>query len=420
MIQAMYNSVSGLRAHKQEMDVIANNIANVNTVGFKSSRATFKEMLSETLRGATAPKANSAGGSVGGTNPVQVGLGTTIGSIDSNMTQGSLLATGKPTDVAIEGNGFLMLGDGVGKYYTRDGAFQLDAEGNVVAAGSGLKVLGWSADPTTGIIDDTQPITPSTGLKLQVGHLAMARQTSEMAFSGNLNSSTPAGEIYATGAQIYDSLGTRHNLNIKFTKLGGPGQWFWEATSPDQAVGSTAGNGTISFGADGRCLTGSGSAVLTLANANGAVNPLRVALDFSPMKQLSGDATASPTSQDGLSLGVLASFSVGKDGVVSGMFTNGLTQKLAKIALAQFSNPAGLARSGNNQLTETSNSGLPQIGQPGAGSLGAIAAGFLESSNVDLPTEFANMIVAQRGFQANSRVITTSDELLQELVQLKR
>ena len=416
----MYNSVSGLRAHKLEMDVISNNIANVNTVGFKSSRVSFKEMLSETLRGATAPKSSALGQTVGGTNPMQIGLGTSIGSIDVSETQGSLLATGKPTDIAVEGNGYVILGDGIAKYYTRDGAFEIDADGNMVASGSGLKVLGWSADPITGAINDTTPITPLSGVKLQVGHLAMARQTSNMAFSGNLNAGMAAGDTYNTSAQIYDSLGVPHTIDLVFTKTATAGQWTWSSSSPDQAAASNVGSGTVTFNSQGRCSASTGSIALTLATNNGSVNPVAVDLDFSSMKQLAGDDTASPTSQDGLSLGVLESFSIGKDGVISGMFTNGLTQRLAKLALAQFSNPAGLARGGNNQLVETSNSGLPQIGQPGSGSLGSLAAGFLEASNVDLPTEFASMIVAQRGFQANSRIITTSDELLQELVQLKR
>ncbi|HOK53414.1 MAG TPA: flagellar hook-basal body complex protein, partial [Armatimonadota bacterium] len=138
--------VSGLRAHKTQMDVISNNIANINTIGFKSSRVSFREMLSQTIRGATAPTPNG----MGGTNPMQIGLGSGIGSIDVSLTQGSLLPTGKSTDVAIEGSGFLVLGDGQGKYYTRDGSFQLDADGNLVSATTGMKVLGWMANPTTG------------------------------------------------------------------------------------------------------------------------------------------------------------------------------------------------------------------------------------------------------------------------------
>lgn len=416
MIQAMYNGVSGLRAHKTQMDVISNNIANINTIGFKSSRVNFREMLSQTVKGATAPKP----GGVGGTNPVQIGLGTSIGSVDASIGQGSLISTGKPTDVAIEGNGYLILGDGQGKFFTRDGSLSLDSEGILVSAGSGLKVLGWMADPFTGVIDNTVPISASSAIRLPVGQLAISRQTTSVTYGGNLNSNTATGESYGMSALIYDSLGAPHTLTVDFTKTANPGEWSWVATSPDADPAVPVGNGLTTFDSNGNCLTSSGSASLTLASANGATNPIDMSLSFQSITQLAGDTTISPTSQNGLPLGGLDSFTIGKDGVISGSFTNGMSQPLGQIALAQFSNAAGLSKAGNNLLIENSNSGLPQIGQPSVGSLGNITAGFLESSNVDLPSEFAAMIVAQRGFQANSRIITTSDEILQELVQLKR
>ena len=416
MIQAMYNGVSGLRAHKTQMDVISDNIANINTVGFKSSRVNFREMLSQTIRGATAPTP----GGMGGTNPVQIGLGTGIGSIDVSETQGSLLPTGKPTDVAIEGNGFLVLGDGRGMYYTRDGSLVLDGEGNLVSAGSGLKVLGWTADLATSVLDDTAPISASSGIRLPVGRLAIARQTTNAEFGGNLDASMAVGGTWTSSVKIYDSLGFSHTVTITFTKTANPGEWTWDATSPDAAVGIPVGSGTLTFDAAGHCTVPSGNISLTLGTPNGAVNPILTTLSFQPITQLAGESTVSPMSQDGLPLGVMDGFTISRDGIISGTFTNGMSQKLARIALAQFTNPAGLNRVGNNLLMETGNSGLPQIGRPSTGSLGNVTAGFLESSNVDLPTEFANMIVAERGFQANSRIITTSDEILQELVQLKR
>jgi flagellar hook protein FlgE len=412
----MYTGVSGLRAHKTQMDVISNNIANINTVGFKASRLNFKEMLSQTLRGATAPKT----GGIGGTNPIQVGLGTGVGSVDVTQSQGSLFATGKATDVAIEGNGFLILGDGQGKYYTRDGSFQIDGEGTLVSAATGLKVLGWTADPVTGTIDTTIPVTPTSFIRLPVGQLALARQTTTITYGGNLNSLTEEGGSYSATVQIYDSLGAPHSLTVTFTKTENDGEWAWEASSPDAAPGSSVGSGTITFDAFGNASVTTGTISLELDGANGASSPLDITLDFRAVTQLAGDTTVSPASQNGLPLGALDSFTIGKDGVISGCFTNGMTQPLGQIALAQFTNPSGLTKIGNNLMVDNSNSGLPRIGQPGVGSLGSITAGFLESSNVDLPTEFANMIVAQRGFQANSRIITTSDEILQELVQLKR
>jgi flagellar hook protein FlgE len=422
MIQAMYNGVSGLRAHKTQMDVISNNIANINTIGFKTSSVTFREMISQTLRGAGAPKP----GGLGGTNPMQIGLGVGIGSIETNMTSGSLLPTGKTTDVAIEGSGFLILGDGQGKYYTRDGSFNLDAEGNIVSAGSGLRVLGWTADLATGGIDDAAPISASSGIRLPVGQLAIARQTSNIALGGNLNSDSAVGGKANASLEVFDSLGVSHTLTVTFTKTANDSEWDWEVTSPDAAVGSTIGTGTITFTSGKSDITTEGIS-FTMANSNGATNPVDITLDFKAITQYGADSTAAnggntvaPTSQDGLPLGVLDGFTVDKDGTINGTFDNGMTQRMGRIALAQFGNPGGLSRTGNNLWAETGNSGLPQVGAPATGSLGNLTAGFLESSNVDLPTEFANMIVAQRGFQANSRVITTSDEILQELVQLKR
>jgi len=414
----MYNGVSGLRAHKTQMDVISNNIANINTIGFKSSRVNFREMLSQTIQGASAPKPNG----IGGTNPLQIGLGTGVGSIDVSQTQGSLLPTGKPTDVAIEGNGFLILGDGQVKYYTRDGSFTVDSEGNLVSSSSGMKVLGWMSDPATGIIDTTAPINATSGIKIPIGQLSIARQTSSISLGGNLNQKMEEGGAFSSSLTVFDSLGATHTVTITFTKTAADGEWAWEATSPD-AAGGVVGNGTITFDSYGKCMDNFQSISLALANPDGAASPIDINLDFQAMTQLaaeSGECTVKPTSQDGLPLGVLDGFTVTKDGTISGTFDNGMTQTLGRLALAQFSNPAGLSRAGNNLLAETGNSGLPQIGQPSTGSLGNLTAGFLESSNVDLPTEFANMIVAQRGFQANSRIITTSDEILQELVQLKR
>lgn len=417
MIQAMYNGITGLQAHKTEMDVISDNIANVNTVGFKSSRVVFRDMLSQTIRGASAPTP----GGIGGTNAMQIGLGTSVGTIDVNLMQGSLLPTGKPTDIAIEGNGYLILGDGVARSYTRDGSLQLDADGSLISASSGMKVLGWMADQSTGVIDDTAPLTAGSAINIPVGKLSIARATENIAFRGNLDGSAEPGAVCTTTMNVYDSLGVAHKVDFEFTKTAVDGEWTWQATSADAAGGTLAGSGTLQFNSAGQVMNGSAQLSLTLDNPNGATSPLKANISFDPVTQLAGsEAPVSVTSQDGLPFGVLQSFLIGRDGTISGRFSNGLSQNLARIALAQFSNPAGLIKPGGNILLESPNSGIPQVGIPTDGGLGGIAPGYLESSNVDLPTEFANMIVAQRGFQANSRIITTSDEMLQELVSLKR
>lgn len=414
MLQAMFNGISGLRAHKVMLDVIGNNIANINTTGYKSSRATFKDMLSQTISGASAPKS----GGFGGMNPIQVGMGTSIASIDIDSTGGPLQQTGRTRDLGIQGNGFLMLSDGTSKYYTRDGALDTDSEGNLTSSSSGLKVLGWMADPATGLINSTSQVTSASSIKLPIGQMSVSRQTSQAVYSGNLNADSAVGATSSSGFQLYDSLGIEHPLNITFTKTANPGEWTWEAASPD-ASGSV-GSGTISFDSSGKCTTPSGSAIFQLAVPNGSTNPVNLSLSFGSITQLKGDTTVNAAYQDGLPLGVLKDFTVSNDGTITGLFSNGMSQDLARISLAGFTNPSGLNKIGDNLMQETSNSGLAQVGQASTGGLGKLVSGSLESSNVDLPTEFANMIVAQRGFQANSRIITTSDEILQEIMQLKR
>lgn len=517
MIQALYTGVSGLRANKTALDVISDNIANVNTVGFKASHVSFKDMFYQAVTPAESPR-NGAGG----INPSQIGMGTGIASISVDLAKGTPETTGKLSDVAIDGSGYLALSDGVSRFFSRDGALTVDSAGNLTQSGSGLKVLGWTSDPISGVVDTTTPITANSGISIPIGRLAIARQTSNVAYGGNLDSNAAAGTTTKVSSEIYDSLGAAHTLTISLTResaltgqgyaattatvgtgafsfsVGGGaahsitldatnntlqgladaingvtgggvtaavvdggaaaganryqleltsttgdvtvdttgltagagtvptfsavtgGRWAWTAGSPDAAGSSTVGSGVIAFDTSGKCITDPGSIALTLGNTQGSASPINAKADFSSMVQFSGETSGRMVSQDGLTNGVLDSFSIDKQGIITGVFNNGMTQTLGQIALAGFANPAGLMRGGNNAMTESINSGTALIGRAGVGSLGSFAAGALESSNVDLPTEFSNMIVAQRAFQANSRIITTADEILTEMMQLKR
>jgi len=415
MIQAMYSGVSGMKAFKANLDVVGNNIANVNTVGYKASRASFKEMLNRTLSGASSPT-----GLRGGVNASQVGMGVNIGSIDIDGTQGSIQATGRQTDLAIEGNGFFALGDGSGVTYTRDGTFALDATNNLVSASTGLKVLGWTAEPATGDLDTTTAVTGSSGITLPIGQMSLARQTTEMNVGGNLNAGADPGDEYSIKYDIYDSLGLTHEVVVTFEKTDNPSEWAYTIECPDVDPDDPVQTGNVQFDSEGHSLVSSVDVSLTLADPNGSTTPLEASLNLASVSQLNGQYTVDLVFQDGLQLGTLESFSIDRSGVISGSFTNGSTRVLGQIALAEFSNAVGLTKLGNNLLGESPNSGTPQIGTAGTGSRGSIATGFLEASNVDLANEFANMIVAQRGFQANSRIITVSDEVLQDLVSLKR
>ncbi len=414
MIQAMYSGISGMKAFKSSLDVIGNNIANVNTIAYKSGRTTFKEMLSQTLSGASRPSARQ-----GGVNPTQVGLGVVVGAIDIDLGQGSLTATGRTTDLAIEGSGYLAVTNGTRTYYTRDGSLALDSENNLVTSGNGMRVMGWQADRDTGAIDTSAPITANSSIEIPVGGLSIARQTSSISVGGNLDASSANGALYPVRFSVYDSLGLTHEVRIDFTKSATPAQWNYSIYC-DDVGGAAVTSGSIAFDTKGYSTVKEIPISMSFATPNGSVRPLTATINVEKLSQLNGQYTADLISQDGLPLGTLESYSIDRTGLITGSFTNGSTRALGQIALAGFTNPAGLTKVGNNLLTESPNSGVPRLGIPGTGGLGKVTAGFIEASNVDLANEFANMIVAQRGFQANSRVITASDEVLQELVSMKR
>lgn len=297
MLRSLFSGISGLRAHQTMMDVTGNNIANVNTAGFKTSQAVFEDTFNQTLKNAAAPQA----GGNGGTNPAQVGLGVRVAGISTNFGQGSAQPTGKATDLMIQGDGFFQVQlNGTESLYTRAGAFAFDAQG-VLVTPEGAKVQGWMADPATGdIAKDANGI--------------------------------PTGPLSA--------------LTLATEKLPA------------------------------------------------AVPP------------------AAPNA--------LQSYAILPTGEIEGSFADGSKQVMGQVALANFTNPPGLEKVGGSMYRNTANSGAPAVGPAANAGRGTVVAGTLEMSNVDLAQEFTNLIISQRGFQANSRVITTSDQILQDLVDLKR
>jgi flagellar hook protein FlgE len=404
---SIFTGVSGLRAQQKAVDVIANNIANINTVGYKSGRASFQEALVQTLGSA----------SESGKNPMQVGLGVSIASIDSLMSQGNLKPTERPTDIAIDGDGFFVLSDGQSICYTRDGTFQLDAQNRLVSAATGKAVCGWTADPSTGEIDTSTAINMNSTLSMQLGALSIARETSNVRYQANLDASAADGATVDTAFLMYDSLGNDHRVNLTFTKSATDNAWDWEATDES---GNSYGTGSIAFNENGQVTDPDQTLSVTLADPGGASNPIELNLDFSGVTQLAGNTTVQTVEQDGLPLGSLDSFSIDDQGIITGIFSNGMSQKLGQIALATVPNPGGMQRLGNNMYSLSPNSGVATINTPSTGGAGKLASGYLEMSNVDLANEFANLVITQRGFQANSRIITTSDEMMQELLTLKR
>ncbi|MEW5959461.1 MAG: flagellar hook protein FlgE [Chloroflexota bacterium] len=412
MMRSMSLAISALRNHQIFMDVISSNISNVNTTGYKGSRIGFQELLNQTLRGSSAPR-----GGLGGLNPIQIGLGMALAGVDTLFTQGNLQDTGKLTDLAIQGDGFFVLDNGENGYvYTRDGNLDMGLDGSLLNLATGLYVQGWAADED-GTIDTTQPLT---SIRIPYGQ-SMARSTTAMDLRGNLDASSIVGDTGTVTASIYDSLGNAHDVEVTFTKSAS-NQWTWSVSSTDTAItGLTASGTTINFDADGSYAATNPATSLAVTFGNGADNT-DVEFDFSNLTQLAGDGVSSlsTSNQNGLPPGELTSFNVSSSGQVVGVFSNGLNRTLGQLALATFINPGGLLKEGQNLFSTSANSGTAQIGLPAVDGRGQISAGYLEMSNVELAQQFTNMIIAQRGFQANSRVITSSDEMLQDLVNLKR
>jgi flagellar hook protein FlgE len=420
---ALFTGVTGLKVHQRRLDVAANNIANVNTIGYRGSRVIFQDLFAQTLRGGSAPV-----GSFGGSNPQQIGLGVQIASIDVSHEQGSLVTTGVASDLAIQGNGFFVLSNGVRSVYTRDGSFTINANGLLTDPGTGFRVQGFLADDT-GVIPEN---ALAEDIVIPVGGAGIVRATTSATLFGNLNpledpTAVPPKTVQRT-IQVFDSLGNARNVNLTFTKQSTPDNtWTLSASfEGNDLFGGTP--VTLTFNSSG-VLTSASSVNITIPQAlmnNGGTLPsdLTFALQLGEVTQLADgdtyDSDVTLRNQDGFPRGVLQSFNIGANGEINGVFTNGLTRVIARVALATFSNVGGLARDGNNAFVETPASGTAQIGAPNTGGRGTVNGGVLENSNVDIGAEFSNLIITQRGFQANARTISTADTLLQETVNLIR
>ncbi|GMQ62755.1 flagellar hook protein FlgE [Vallitalea maricola] len=433
MMRSMYSGVSGLRIHQTRMDVIGNNIANVNTTGFKSGRVTFNEIFSQTLQGASG-----ASESIGGRNPMQVGLGANISSIDTLMTEGAAQRTDNPLDMKIQGDGFFILKSAGGFKFSRAGAFRLDEVGNLVNP-EGLNVMGWQPDAQGNIVKEK--VSKIQILKPE-NVFSKPTKTGKAHLSGNINKnddnlttpvSGPTG--IATTFSIYDSQGYKYTVDARINSTVNTDEYTIRIDSIKDDKGNKisysnpAALPIISFDSDGKLdITGTSSITLTgITNSNSGADFAEIEIDLKGLTQFGGKTTVEGVAGDtdgleaGNPAGVIAGFDIGPDGKILGKYTNDQTKLLGQIALAKFQNPAGLQKSGNNLFEVTNNSGeFDGIGVDPTADGGSLNGGVLEMSNVDLSREFTDMITTQRGFQANSRIITASDEMLQELVNLKR
>ncbi|MFH0802774.1 MAG: flagellar hook protein FlgE [bacterium] len=418
MITSINNAMTGMINFQRALNIVGNNIANLDTHGFRASRIVFREMPSTTWRGAVSPE-----GGRGGSNPIQSGMGSTTGSIDITPLPGELQTTGLVTDMAVQGEGYFVLSDGRNFFYTRDGSFNQDGKGNLLFSSRALAVMGWAAD-SSGQINTAGSLSP---IQIPLGLQWRSNATGNISAVGNLDASSAvyqppvggqpeSGGVARVKVQAYDSLGSAHEITLTF-KNTGDNKWTWEASlaSGDTSVISE-GSGTLTFDSAGKCTNP--DAHFLLDPAGSAAQDQKVNIDYSSIMQLAGTSSVNAQNMDGYPPGVLQSFTVDTDGIITGKYSSGLQMVLGRMALASFSNLAGLEKVGNNILQASANSGAPKIVPPKDGDLGGIMSGALEMSNVDLNSEFTKMIIAQRAFQSNSRVIRVSDEMWQELMNI--
>jgi flagellar hook protein FlgE len=416
------HGLSGLSVSSQSLDVIGNNIANANTAGFKQSHAQFSDVYANSLTGQSSENR---------------GLGAKVAAVSQQFTQGNITTTSNPLDIAINGNGFFRMSDDGAISYSRNGQFHLDDSGFIVN-NSNLHLTGYAADTNGNILNaaPTNLRVPTTALQPQ--------STSSFALELNLdprvnvpaplptfNTTDPTTYNGTTSGTIYDSLGNAHVFSLYFQK-NAANSWDMYATVDGASTAAGVPIGVTLGGGASQALTFDTNGVLTspatpiavsvdLATINpalGATSPLDFTLDFSSSTQFGTGFGVNAITQDGFSSGTLAGFTIDKEGLISGNYTNGESRTLGQIALATFTNPQGLKPIGNNLWLETPAAGQPLIGAPGSGILGVLQSSAVEDSNVDLTAELVNMITTQRTYQANAKTIETQDALLQTLVNL--
>lgn len=409
-------SLSGLNSNQQKLNVIGNNLANINTIAFKSSTVDFSDLVSQSVGGSSA-------------NPMQIGLGVTTGAISPNFSQGGIENTGVATNVAVQGSGFFVIGDSAHRSYTRAGDFSFDQNGRLVTT-TGAPVQGYTATNAAGqIVTTGQP----TDIVVPPGVLRPPVATTTFGTVSNLDASAKVNDTFTASVQIFDALGTPHVATITYTNTGA-GAWTYDITVPGADVGAAVptsiASGTLTFDAVGALNTVNGNppANLTITSpawADGAqaIDFTWNLLDANNNPTLTGYSAASATSsvtQNGAAPGTINGISIDSSGQIVASFGAGATVTVGQLAMANFNNAQGLVKVGSNGFGESASSGIANIGIAGTGGRGTLIGSSLEQSNVDIAKEFTQMILAQRGYQANSKSITTEDQLLVDTLNLKQ
>ncbi|MGR3311283.1 MAG: flagellar hook protein FlgE [Candidatus Brocadiales bacterium] len=404
MLAALFSGISGIRSHQIFLNVVGNNIANINTPGFKQSRVKFADLMSQTLTSGAAG------------NLSQVGLGVRAAGVDRDFTQGTMIQTSNMFDLAIGGKGFFVINDGSEDFYTRAGAFSPDANGFLEDSITGYKVMGYKI--TNGVKANS-----TSNIEIPFNQIIPAKETSTMDMVGNLSAEAVTGDTHITTIDVFDKQGITHILTLTFTKVAAANTWDLAVTSADGVVtdGAVAGivyNNDGSFNTTGEGTTGS----ITLDYGLGAQ---AIAIDFGTPSgfdgttQVAGTSASAVDKQDGYESGNFSTVSTDTDGTFYAIYTNGQSNAFAQLERIAFNQPNGLEHIGSNLFRSNrraTGEPISVVSQSGRG--GNIMSGTLENSNVDITRELTNLIIAQRGFQANSRTITTSSQVLQELMQI--
>ena len=425
MLTSLYTAISGMDSNGTSLSVIGDNIANMNTVGFKSSSISFGDVLSQSLSGASGQS--------------QIGRGVEVQSVSPTFTQGSFQTTSSGLDLAVDGDGLFIVNNGNAQAYTRAGQFSLNKTGNIVNP-DGLVLQGYLADASgkiTGTTGDLQiassqsPANPSSVAKVTL-NLDATAATPAAAFTldgnGDTINSDPLNYNSSTTVNVYDSQGGAHPVTAYFVKTAVANTWDVHYVQQDPAnaalLTEAATTQTLTFDQNG-VLTGVAGAAPTFDFGATVATPQTVTFDYglgtnNASTQFASSFSVQNLSQDGYSAGSLQTVSINDQGIITGVFNNGQTRSIGQVALARFLSPSRLTKMGRNLFAESSDSGQPIIGAANTSGLGKVLSNSLELSNVDLATEFVKMITAQRGFEANSKVITTTDQMLQLLVSMKQ
>jgi flagellar hook protein FlgE len=412
MFTSFSTALSALGAHSTAVDVVANNLANLNTAGFKASALSFYDLVSESF----------------GQGDTQIGFGVARPVTARQFTQGAIQASNGPLDAAIQGDGFLIVrtpADGL--LYTRGGRLTVDSDGNLLT-GKGQQIQGWSEKD--GVLSSSGPIGP---IVVPVGTIRPPRATTAFSFDMNLNAAATAGpppDTFTTSIQVYDSLGSPVVATVSLTKSATANSWDYSLSVPDSAVTTpvTPVTGTLTFDANGKLTSPSVTdpqptlAVTGLVGGAEAMNLTWNLYDAATPRvtQFAATSAVAANAQNGNPASQLTQVRLADGGKVVAVYSNGQQQVVGQLAMASIRNPESLVAVGNNNFQLSARSALPAIGEPNTGSRGEVLGGALESSTVDIAREFTNLIVLQRGYQANTRVVTTVDEMSQETINLKR